>query len=66
MTEEERSEELSNDESKGVSGGIDSFPFDLKSNNPKDSGSSVKKGLEDLDGQVKEDSGFKTHGGNSF
>ncbi|KZR60762.1 MULTISPECIES: hypothetical protein [Prochlorococcus] len=63
---EERSEELSNDELKGVSGGIDSVPFDLKSNNPKDSGSSVKKGLEDLDGQVKEDSGFKTHGGNSF
>ncbi|KZR81233.1 hypothetical protein PMIT1342_01568 [Prochlorococcus marinus str. MIT 1342] len=59
---EERAKELSNDELKGVSGGIDSVPYDLKSNNPKD----VKEALEDLDGQVKEDSGFKTYGGSSF
>ncbi|KZR75390.1 bacteriocin [Prochlorococcus marinus] len=63
---EERFEELSNDELKGISGGIDSVPFDLKSNNPKDSGASVKKALEDLDGQEKEDSRFKTTGGSSF
>ena len=36
---EERSEELSNDELKGVSGGIVSVPFELKSNDPKDSAS---------------------------
>ena len=63
---EERSEELSNDELKGVSGGIDSVLFELKSNDQKDSGTSAKKALEDLDGQVKEDSRFKTHGGSSF
>ena len=63
---EERFEELSNDELKGFSGSIDSVPFDLKSNNSKDSGTSVKKALEDLDGQVKKDSRFKTHGGSSF
>ena len=51
---------------KGVNGGIDSVPFDVKSNNPKDSGTSAKKTLEDLDGQVKKDSGFKTHSGSSF
>ncbi len=36
---EERSEELSTDELKSVSGGIDSVPFELKPNNPKGSGS---------------------------
>ena len=36
---EERSEELSNEELKGVSGGIGSVPFELKSNDPKGSGS---------------------------
>ena len=68
QTNEEVNEELSTDELKGVSGGIRSIG---ETNNPiqkspQGSGSSVKKRLEDLDGQVKEDSGFKTKGGSIF
>ena len=71
---EERSEELSNEELKGVSGGLDVYTenftgttgdiSDVRS--PQGSGSSVKKGLEDLDGQVMKDSGCKIQAGSIF
>ena len=59
---EERSEELSSDELKEVSGGLLGLgnvdAQDLFSN-PKGSVASVKKGLEDLDSQAKKGSGLK-------
>ena len=53
---QEINEELSTDELKSVSGGSMKYIDGFDKNG---SGSSVKKGLEDLDGQVKEDSGLR-------